>query len=56
LDDRAVSRPILPRFFRRFDGWVVQPAFMDGKIGRVVKEDTLDLMLFAPGALGIESS
>jgi hypothetical protein len=29
---------------------------MDGKIGGVVKEDTLDLMLFAPGALGIESS
>jgi hypothetical protein len=29
---------------------------MNGNIGLVVKEDTLDLMLFAPGALGIESS
>jgi hypothetical protein len=47
---------ILPRRFRRIDGWAAQQVFIAGKICGVVKEHALDPVLFAPSVLGIESS
>jgi hypothetical protein len=51
----GITSPLIWESLKCARSPLLELLFIDRKIGRVVKEDTLDLMLFAPGALGIES-
>src|SRR5262249_46252771 len=59
LNDQSVPAPMQSSYHGLFEGFMADPfrqCSLAGKICGVVKEHGLDLMLFAPSALGIESS